>query len=83
MKINESNYDLILSARNKTGIDYEVKWFDAENIDGYMDEEEIWRIIEDLITEIDIKDEKLEEINNPFIKYPNEEADRERQVLGI
>ena len=79
MRIDEDNYGIIDRAEKILFTEYEKHWFDAENIDGYMDEEELLSIIEDLCDEIERLQEPIEIIND----YPNEERDREREVLGI
>ena len=62
MKVDESNYETLEKASKMTGTDYEIKWFDAENIDGYIDGETMLCMIEDLIYEIDRLQEEIEDI---------------------
>lgn len=49
MKINEDNYYLISETSAITNKEYEINWYDAENIDGYISENELEKIIEDLV----------------------------------
>ena len=62
MKVNESNYETLEKASKITGTDYEIRWFDAENIDGYVDEETMLYIIDDLMCEIDRLQEEIEDM---------------------
>jgi len=66
MKVNETNYSILNRASNITGTDYEIRWFDAENIDGYIDEDSIISMIEDLIGEIDRLEEEKQDIENYY-----------------
>ncbi len=79
MRINEDNYNIIDRAEKILFTEYNKHWFDAENIDGYMDEEELLSIIENLCDEIERLQQPTETVND----YPNEEREREREVLGI
>lgn len=62
MKINENVFDIINKVHEITLTDYEIKWFDAENIDGYIEPEILLNIIQDLICEIEHKEEEIEDI---------------------
>lgn len=62
MIVNESNFDILEKASKITLTDYEIKWFDAENINGYIETDNLISIIEDLIYEIDRLEEKIEDI---------------------
>lgn len=62
MKVDESNFSILEKASKITSTDYEIKWFDAENIDGYIDVETLIYIIEDLICEVDRLQEELEDM---------------------
>lgn len=61
MKVTEDNYDILQKVSKITNVDYEIKWFDAENIDGYIDPEELLNMVEDLICEYDVKKEEFED----------------------
>ena len=62
MKVDESNYDILQRASEITSTNYEIKWFDAENIDGHIDAIELVSIIEDLICEVDRLEEEIEDM---------------------
>ena len=62
MKIDESVFDIIEKASKITLTDYEIKWFDAENINGYIESDVLLNIIQDLICEIEHKEEEIEDI---------------------
>lgn len=61
MKISVDNYDVFERVQNITKVDYEIIWKDAENIEGYIDENTILGMMEDLILEVDRLKEELEE----------------------
>ena len=61
MRIDESNYESIKKAMNITLVDYNINWYDAENIKGHIESDELLTIIEDLIVEYHKLEEKLEE----------------------
>lgn len=62
MRVDENNFEILDKASKITGTDYEIKWYDAENINGYIETENLISIIEDLIYEIDRLQEELEDI---------------------
>lgn len=62
MKINESDFDILDRASKMMGTDYNIKWFDAENFDGYIDKDDLIVMIDDLIREIDNLNERIEDI---------------------
>ena len=59
MKVNEDNYETIKTAEEITGTN-NIRWFDAENIDGYIETENLLGLIEDLIVEYHRLEEELE-----------------------
>lgn len=61
MRVDESNFETLKRASDITLTDYDIKWFDAENIDGYIDADNIISMIEDLIYEIGCLKEKIED----------------------
>ena len=61
MKISVDNYDVFERVQNITKVDYEIIWKNAENIEGYIDENTILGMMEDLILEVDRLKEELEE----------------------
>lgn len=74
MKIDESIFSTIKDVSDKTGTEYDIKWYDAENIDGYVETETILCMFEDLIYEIDKLEERLddliEDIRDNYKKVP-------------
>lgn len=62
MKVNESNYETLQKASDITLVDYDIKWFDAENIDGYIDSDGLLEMIKDLVVEYNRKEEEVEEL---------------------
>ena len=62
MIVNENNFETLEKASKMTGTDYEIKWFDAENIKGYIDSETLLSMVEDLIIEVDRLQEELEDM---------------------
>lgn len=62
MIVDESNFDILDRASKITRTDYSIRWFDAENINGYIETEAMLSIIDDLIYEIDILQEKIEDM---------------------
>lgn len=74
MRISVDNYDVFERVQNITKVDYEIIWKDAENIDGYIDEDGILAMIEDLICEIDRLKEEAEDreqdIQDNYIHRP-------------
>jgi len=62
MIINETNYDIFNKVSKLTMTDYEIKWFNAENIKGYIDNEGLICMISDLLLEVERLEEKVEDI---------------------
>lgn len=62
MRVDESNYEILEKASKITGTDYEIKWFDAENIIGSIDAENLISIVDDLTYEIDRLQEEIEDM---------------------
>lgn len=62
MKIDENVFDIINKVHEITLTDYEIKWFDAENINGYIESDVLLNMIQDLICEIEHKEEEIEDI---------------------
>ena len=69
MKIDESSFEILNKVSKITLTDYGIKWFDAENIDGYIDADNLMSAIEDLLVEIDYLNEKLEDAKQPIEDY--------------
>ena len=62
MRVTPDNYETLKKASDITLVDYDIKWFDAENIEGYIDSEGLLSMIEDLIVEYNHKKEELEDV---------------------
>lgn len=62
MIVNEENYDMLQKVSKKTMTDYGIKWFNAENIEGYIEPDAMYSMIEDLFCEIERLEEKIENI---------------------
>ena len=62
MRVDESNYEILEKASKITVTDYDIKWFDVENIDGYIDNDSIISMIEDLICEVGRLEERIDDL---------------------
>lgn len=62
MRITQDEFDIISKASEITLTDYEIKWTDPDNLEGYIDPEDLLVIIQDLICEIEHKEEEIEDI---------------------
>lgn len=60
MKIDETNYDVFHKLIQK-GFDIDIIWKDAENIDGYIEIEKMYELIQDLATEVGNLEEQIED----------------------
>ena len=61
MKVNEDNYETIKRAEEITGGN-NIRWFDAENIDGYIETDNLLAIINDLVAEYHRIEEEYQEL---------------------
>lgn len=62
MKVDETVFETLNEVQKITGTDYDIKWMDADNIDGFVFTDQLFSMIEDLICEIHNRDEKIEDI---------------------
>lgn len=62
MKVGEDNYEIFEKVSKMTMTNYEINWWDAENIKGYIDPDTMLYMIEDLICEVERLEEKIEDI---------------------
>ena len=62
MRVDESNYDALHKVSQITHVDYEIIWKDAENIEGYIDANGLFCMIEDLLYELDVQKEKYDDL---------------------
>jgi len=61
MRIDESNYETFERVKKITGTDYGIIWKDAENIEGVIDIDGLYAMIEDLICEVDRLNEEAKD----------------------
>lgn len=73
MKVNESNYEILDRVSKITLNNYEIKWFNAEDIDGYIETENLLTMVEYLLCELDALEEKYSDLKDQLqiINYAN------------
>ena len=81
MLVNESNFETLEKASKITGVDYDIKWYDAEDIKGYIYEYNLLTIIEDLTVEINRLEETIEDIETD--KRDNYRPISQAEQIGI
>lgn len=64
MKIDEGLYRIISRATEISGREYNVYWRDSENIEGFIDPDELLTAVDDLIGEYERIEEELEDLKN-------------------
>ena len=69
MRINENIYNILEKVSSITLTDYEIKLFDKESKDGYIDNENLICAIEDLLHEIGYLHELIEDMKQPRDEY--------------
>jgi hypothetical protein len=69
MRIDEKTFNILDKASKITLTDYEIKWFDKENKDGYIDTENLISVIDDLLSEIGHLQELIEDMKQPKDEY--------------
>ena len=62
MRVGEDNYEIFERVSEITMTDYDIKWWDSHNIQGYIEPDSLLDMIEDLICEVDRLEEKIEHI---------------------
>lgn len=62
MRINENNYETLQRAYDITGRPNKIFWRDAENIDGYIDYDDVMDLMDALIDEYNGKRDELQEL---------------------
>lgn len=80
LKITEENYEVYDRAERILGNGY-MNCTDDDNFKGYIDQNAVEELIEDLCIEIDHLNERIEELEDPpmnDLSYPAEEYDREQ-----
>ncbi len=78
MRITEDNFEVFYRAEGILNKIYDGWNINDDTFEGTLDDESILTMIEDLCDEIEMLRKKKEQND-----YPDEERDRERQVLGI
>ncbi len=71
MRIDEKTFNILDKASKITLTDYEIKWFDKENKDGYIDNENLICAIEDLLLEIGYLHELIDDLKNKEYEDPD------------
>lgn len=66
MKVDESNFKILDRVSQITATDYEIKWFNAEDIDGYIEEDSIISMLEDLIAEVGRLNEEKDDMERYY-----------------
>ena len=62
MKVNEETFDTLKRVEEITGTNYDIKWTDSQNIEGFIFSEDLFHMIKDLICEVDRLKEEIEDI---------------------
>ena len=65
MRVDESNFEILQRAYDITGITNKIFWRDAENIDGYIAEDDVMSLMEQLISEYEHKAEEVRDLEQP------------------
>lgn len=61
MIVDESNFEILDRVSKLTLTDYDIKWFDRKNIYGYIENDNLLSMLEDLLCEIDSLEEKYKD----------------------
>lgn len=64
MRVDESNFATLQTAYDITGSTNMIYWRDAENIDGYINDDDVMNLMEDLINEYLYVKEELRDLEN-------------------
>lgn len=64
MRIDETNFETLQRAYDITGKTNKIFWRDAENIDGYIDYEDLISLMDALIDEYNYKRDELQDLEN-------------------
>lgn len=82
MKVDESNFNIFCNLEKK-GIEARIIWKDAENIEGYIPEEDLLKIMEDIIFEYGLLEEEHEDLLKKINKRLDKIEEREFQIQMI
>lgn len=83
MRINDSVWATLRKAIEITGVDYDIKWYDAENFEGYIREVYIETLIADLLVEYGKLQEELEDTKQHCKEFHQEKAINYYEEYGI
>lgn len=61
MKITEDNYDVLKEVQEITTTDYDIRWSNAEEIEGYIEADEMLTMMKDLLIEYHLLQERKED----------------------
>lgn len=53
MIIDKKEYEVLKKVSEITLTDYNIKWFDKENIEGYIDSYSLFSMVEDMLGEVE------------------------------
>lgn len=83
MKLDGYDLKVLDKVEKITFTDYSIKKYSERN-EGYIEHDKLMVAIEDLLCEIECLNQKIKDLENDDENdYPDEERDREREVLGI
>lgn len=83
MKFDSNVWATLEKAIEITGVDYDIKWYDAENLDGYIEEHSIEDLIADLVVGYGKLQEELEEKEQHCREYHQEKPINYYEEYGI
>lgn len=64
MRVDESNHETLQRAYDITGSINKIYWRDAENIDGYIDTDDVMTLMQDLINEYEYKADEVRDLES-------------------
>ncbi len=82
MKVDESNFDLLQKVSDSTNVDYEIKWNDAENIDGYIELDALLDMLKDLLYELDVQKEKYDDLEHQYHEFETDVNENYKYIGG-
>lgn len=83
MKLDEIDLKILEKVEKITFSNYYIKKYPERN-EGYIEHDSLIVAIENLLSEIEHLNEKIRDLKTDYENdYPDEERDREREILGI
>lgn len=73
MRIDETNHETLQRAYDITGKPNKIFWRDAENIDGYIDDDDVINLLDAMIDEYNGKRDELQELIDYIDNHEKEE----------